>query len=90
MLKDTNYFESELELQILTEGCNYLSVAGHDIALTKNQNIFIKIYNEDNKLSELDVKTRVDNIIKYLIHEGFIPKTKKNKKIYVWVYVQYQ
>jgi hypothetical protein len=89
MLKDINYFESELELQILTEGCKYLSISGNDIALTKNQNIFIKVYNEDHKLTEEVAKNRIDYIIKYLIDEDFVPKSKKNKKIYVWVYVQY-
>ncbi len=82
--KTTNFFKSIHDLKILTKGSSYFTVMGHDIALTKNQNLFIKVPEASYKTGT--AKELIDNIIGYLVVEGFLPKTKLNKKVSVWVY----
>jgi|TARA_B100000131_G_C18081227_1_gene598329 hypothetical protein len=77
-----NFFEKVPDLKLLTFGSKYLSLLNCDIALTKNENIFIKT----PKMGDKKTKKFVDNVITYMVDEGFVPKAKHNKKVHVWVY----
>lgn len=82
--KSVNFFKSVSDLNTLTRGSNYFTVGGCDVALTKNQNLFIKL---PKSLYKTDTTQKsVDKVIGYLIVEGFLPKTLSNKKVNVWVY----
>jgi len=85
MAKVVNFFQSIPDLNLLTFGSKYFKVGKCDIALTKNQNIFMKtpdgIGDNNGEATEY-----VNSIITYLVEEGFVPKAKDNKKVHVWVY----
>tara|TARA_B100000214_G_scaffold365818_1_gene334031 strand:+ start:484 stop:747 length:264 start_codon:yes stop_codon:yes gene_type:complete len=86
MPKVENFFQSVPDLNILTFGSKYFKVGKADIALTKNQNIFLKTpSNIDPKDREI-TQQFINNIIDYLVNEGFVPKAKDKKKVHVWVY----
>ncbi len=100
MTDKDNYFLTSTELRILTNGCKYISLNGVDVALTREQNIFIKLMprkyenettedetTEDESAVSEYIKNRIDGAIKYVVEEGYITKSKKNKKVHVWVYV---
>ena len=83
--KTINFFESNYDLNILTLGSKYLTLGSFDIALTKNQNIFIKLPEKEYE-SQDECQADIDYIIGYLADEGFLPKAKEKKKVKVWVY----
>lgn len=78
-----NFFQSVPDLKILTFGSKYFTVRDCDIALTKNQNIFLKT--PDN-VEAKNCEEFINKVITYIVEEGFVPKAKDNKKVHVWVY----
>lgn len=85
MAKVKNFFQSIPDLKLLTYGSKYFKIGKCDIALTKNQNIFMKVP-DGIDANKKEASEYVNNIITYLVEEGFCPKAKDNKKVHVWVY----
>lgn len=83
--KTGNFFESNQDLNILTSGSKYLRLGYFDIAVTRNQNLFIKLPNKSYE-TQNECQHDVDYVIGYLADEGFLPKTQEKKKVKVWVY----
>ena len=86
MPKVQNFFESIPDLKILTYGSRYFSIGECDIALTKNQNIFLKTPKSIDPKNKEKTQDFINKAIDYLVDEGFVPKAKDNKKVHVWVY----
>jgi len=79
-----NFFLVDPDLKLLTWGSSYFSIGKADIAITKSQNVFIKI---PSLVDESDRNKFVNNTLNYLIEEGFVNKHKEvDNKIHVWVY----
>jgi hypothetical protein len=86
MPKVQNFFQSIPDLKLLTLGSKYFKVGNCDIALTKNQNIFIKTPSNIDASKKDEAQVFINSVIDYLVEEGFVPKAKDNKKVHVWVY----
>jgi hypothetical protein len=86
MPKVQNFFETVPDLKLLTFGSKYFSIGKCDIALTKNQNIFLKTPDNIDAKNREQTGAFINNIINYIVEEGFVPKAKDNKKVHVWVY----
>jgi len=83
MGKVKNFFQSVPDLKLLTYGSKYFSIRGIDVALTNNQNIFIKL---PPNIERENHPYLIDKTINYIVEEGFVPKALEKKKVHVWVY----
>ena len=86
MKKVTNFFLTDKYLKLLTGGSRFITVCEFDIAITKNENVYIKIPTKYEALEPEMVREKTDNVVNYLDLEGFLPKMKKDKRVHVWVY----
>ena len=86
MSKVVNFFQTVPDLKLLTLGSKYFRVGKCDIALTKNQNIFLKTPPEIDASNREVASQYINSIIDYIVEEGFVPKAKENKKVHIWVY----
>ena len=86
MAKVVNFFQTVPDLKLLTLGSKYFRVGKCDIALTKNQNIFLKTPPEIDASNREEASKYINSIIDYIVEEGFVPKAKENKKVHIWVY----
>ena len=81
-----NFFFKDKYLKLLTGGSNYLTVGDYDVAITNNENVYIKIPEKYDDLEPDELRVKTDSVIEYLDDEGFLPKMKRNKRVNVWVY----
>lgn len=81
-----NFFFKDKYLKLLTGGSNYLTVGDYDVAITNNENVYIKIPEKFEDLQSDELRIKTDSVIEYLDDEGFLPKMKRNKRVHVWVY----
>jgi hypothetical protein len=81
-----NFFFKDKYLKLLTGGSNYLTVGDYDVAITNNENVYIKIPEKYDELQSDELRVKTDGVIEYLDNEGFLPKMKRNKRVHVWVY----
>jgi hypothetical protein len=81
-----NFFFKDKYLKLLTGGSNYLTVGDYDVAITNNENVYIKIPEKYDDLEPDELRVKTDSVIEYLDDEGFLPKMKRNKRVHVWVY----
>ena len=81
-----NFFLKDKYLKLLTGGPNYLTVGDYDVAITNNENVYIKIPEKFEDLQSDELRIKTDSVIEYLDDEGFLPKMKRNKRVHVWVY----
>tara|TARA_R110000824_G_scaffold384663_1_gene578730 strand:- start:252 stop:518 length:267 start_codon:yes stop_codon:yes gene_type:complete len=81
-----NFFLKDKYLKLLTGGSNYLTVGDYDVAITNNENVYIKIPEKFEDLQSDELRIKTDSVIEYLDDEGFLPKMKRNKRVHVWVY----
>ena len=81
-----NFFFKDKYLKLLTGGSNYLTVGDYDVAITNNENVYIKIPEKYDDLEPDELRVKTDSVIVYLDDEGFLPKMKRNKRVHVWVY----
>ena len=81
-----NFFFKDKYLKLLTGGSNYLTVGDYDVAITNNENVYIKIPEKYDDLEPDELWVKTDSVIEYLDDEGFLPKMKRNKRVHVWVY----
>tara|TARA_R100001143_G_scaffold44981_1_gene40281 strand:- start:80 stop:346 length:267 start_codon:yes stop_codon:yes gene_type:complete len=81
-----NFFLKDKYLKLLTGGSNYLTVGDYDVAITNNENVYIKIPEKFEDLQPDELRIKTDGVIEYLDDEGFLPKMKRNKRVHVWVY----
>jgi len=81
-----NFFLKDKYLKLLTGGSNYLTVGDYDVAITNNENVYIKIPEKYEALQSDELRIKTDSVIEYLDDEGFLPKMKRNKRVHVWVY----
>jgi hypothetical protein len=81
-----NFFLKDKYLKLLTGGSNYLTVGDYDVAITNNENVYIKIPEKFEDLQSDELRIKTDSVIEYLDQEGFLPKMKRNKRVHVWVY----
>ena len=81
-----NFFLKDKYLKLLTGGSNYLTVGDYDVAITNNENVYIKIPEKFEDLQSDELRIKTDGVIEYLDDEGFLPKMKRNKRVHVWVY----
>ncbi len=81
-----NFFFKDKYLKLLTGGSNYLTVGDYDVAITNNENVYIKIPEKYDDLEPDELRIKTDSVIEYLDDEGFLPKMKRNKRVHVWVY----
>ncbi len=86
MKKLKNFFTNSYYLKKLTKDSTYLSIQDYDIALTKAQNVFIKVPSTVDMKDPEFVKYKTDFLVGYLENEGFLPKLKEKKQVHVWVY----
>ena len=81
-----NFFLKDKYLKLLTGGSNYLTVGDYDVAITNNENVYIKIPEKYEALQSDELRIKTDSVIEYLDDEGFLPKMKRNERVHVWVY----
>jgi hypothetical protein len=81
-----NFFFKDKYLKLLTGGSKYLTVGDYDVAITNNENVYIKIPEKYDELQSDELRVKTDGVIEYLDNEGFLPKMKRNKRVHVWVY----
>ena len=86
MKKVQNFFLTDFYLKKFTQGSTYLTVPDFDVAVTKNENVFIKVPSHFDFSNSNLIKERTDKIVQYLDEEGFLPKMKQKKQVHVWVY----
>ena len=86
MKKVKNFFLRDKYLKLLTGGSKYITVSEFDIAITTNQNVYIKIPEQFDSLESDQLREKTDNVINYLDQEGFLPKMERDKRVHVWVY----
>jgi hypothetical protein len=86
MGKVTNFFLKDKYLKLLTGGSRYITVCEFDVAITKNENVYIKIPIKYEALRTEEIREKTDAVVNYLDVEGFLPKMKIDKKVHVWVY----
>jgi len=86
MKKVKNFFLRDKYLKLLTCGSKYITVSEFDIAITTNQNVYIKIPEQFDSLEPEQLREKTDNVVNYLDQEGFLPKMERDKRVHVWVY----
>ena len=86
MGKVTNFFLKDKYLKLLTGGSRYITVCEFDVAITKKENVYIKIPIKYEALRTEEIREKTDAVVNYLDVEGFLPKMKIDKKVHVWVY----
>ena len=86
MKKVKNFFLRDKYLRLLTGGSKYITVSEFDIAITTNQNVYIKIPEQFDSLEQEQLREKTDNVVNYLDQEGFLPKMERDKRVHVWVY----
>ena len=86
MKKVNNFFLCDKYLKLLTGGSRYITVNDFDVAITSNENVYIKIPIKYESLEPEQIRQKTDAVVNYLDLEGFLPKMKIDKKVYVWVY----
>ncbi|MCK5605220.1 hypothetical protein KAR91_25235 [Candidatus Pacearchaeota archaeon] len=86
MKKVKNFFLRDKYLKLLTGGSKYITVSEFDVAVTTNQNVYIKIPEHFDSLQPEKLREKTDNVVNYLDQEGFLPKMERDKRVHVWVY----
>lgn len=86
MKKVKNFFLRDKYLKLLTGGSKYVTISEFDVAVTANQNVYIKIPEQFDSLKPDKLREKTDNVVNYLDEEGFLPKMGRDKRVHVWVY----